>query len=144
MLVNKQKNMLIKNTMYHSWNLTFGWHVSMWYFVNSELQPITFQFSISNSISVVYYRLVLRSIYITKGHYPFFCTRNGILSPLMFHQYHICHLYTLRVILGPLILTWIVILAWISNHIPSKVYDEIIYTFRNVNGAYHSCGCDLW
>ena len=25
--------------------------------------------------------------------------------------------------------------AWLSNHMPSKVWDEIIYPFQNFNGA---------
>ena len=34
---------------------------------------------------------------------------------------------------GPLLLT--LIPAWIINHMPSKVWDEITYPFLNFNGA---------
>ena len=37
---------------------------------------------------------------------------------------------------GPLLLTWIILIsAWISNHMPSKVWDEITFPFLNFNGA---------
>ena len=32
--------------------------------------------------------------------------------------------------------------AWISNHVSSKIVDEIIYSFPNFNGA--SLGMDKW
>ena len=34
--------------------------------------------------------------------------------------------------------TWI--LAWSSNHMPSKMWDEITYPFPNFNG----CTVDVW
>ena len=36
---------------------------------------------------------------------------------------------------GPILLTWLTLIAaWISNHMPSKVWDEITYQFPNFNG----------
>ena len=37
---------------------------------------------------------------------------------------------------GPLLLTWFNFnSAWINDYMPSKVYDEITYPFRNFNGC---------
>ena len=30
---------------------------------------------------------------------------------------------------------WLLLLTWLSNHMPSKVWDEITYPFLNVNGC---------
>ena len=42
--------------------------------------------------------------------------------------------------LESLLLTWFNFPAWISNHLPSKVWDEITYPLRNFNGAT----IDIW
>ena len=42
---------------------------------------------------------------------------------------------------GPLLLTWLnLIPAWISYHMPRKVWDEITYSFTNFNG----CTVEVW
>ena len=39
-------------------------------------------------------------------------------------------------VLGPLLLSWLTLIpAWISNHMPNKVWDEITYPFPNFNGC---------
>ena len=43
-------------------------------------------------------------------------------------------------LLGPLSLTQINFLVWISNHMPNKVWDKIIYPFPNFNG----CTVKVW
>ena len=42
---------------------------------------------------------------------------------------------------GYLLLTWLPLIPeWITNHMSSKVWDEIIYTFPNLDG----CTVDVW
>ena len=36
--------------------------------------------------------------------------------------------------MGPLLLIWVNFNAWISNHMPSNVWDDISYPFPNFNG----------
>ena len=39
---------------------------------------------------------------------------------------------------GSLLLTWLTLItAWISNHLPSKVWDEITYPFSNFQWLHH-------
>ena len=40
-----------------------------------------------------------------------------------------------QVLLGPILLTWFLIPAWISNHICHRVWVEIICPFPNFKGA---------
>ena len=43
----------------------------------------------------------------------------------------------------PLLLSWFNIPAWISNHIPTKIWDEITYPIPNFNGLHRwSLGID--
>ena len=48
-------------------------------------------------------------------------------------------------VLGPLLLTWISFdtIAWIINHIPRKVWDEITYPFLNFNCHFEGKGYDI-
>ena len=42
---------------------------------------------------------------------------------------------------GPLLQTWLTLIpAWISNHMLSKVWEEITHAFPNVNG----CTIEVW
>ena len=47
---------------------------------------------------------------------------------------------TMLVTLGPLYKYGFLILAWICNHMPCKVWDEITYPFPNFN----SCTVEVW
>ena len=99
-------------------------------------------------IHILYHSLDFVKLKKTK-----FIMEQPYMLPSLYCQYHVCwcpgdfwsqgisrHGIDQRSWNIPSLASEELILAWISNHIPSKVWDEITYLFPNFNG----CTIEVW
>ena len=93
------------------------------------------RFDLFNLVIVVLHATSIHRAILNDDIIPTLVTLNHWNSPIN------CMLMPLLGHLGPLLLTWInFIPAWISYHLPSKVWDEITYAYSNFNG----CTIEVW